>query len=219
MIRLLIVDPDAQRQAQLTSTIRTIQQLDVVGTASDRFSAMPFAKSCSMALVSAQLPDQSALELTRALSGSDAKQVIVLGLADSSPQVIPFIEAGAVGFVPPDASHDQVVDAIFAAQRGEAHVSAELGAALVARMNELAQLSRWSNLERVDRTEIQLKLTSRERQVLALMAKGKSNQDIALELVIEHGTVKNHVHSILKKLNLRSRAEAARYFALLNANA
>lgn len=219
MIRLLVVDHDSARRARLGALLANIHTLHLIGFASDGSSAMPYANQADVVLAQADLPGEGTLELLRALDGREPVKAIVVGLPDSPDAILPFVEAGAVGYVRSDASKDELVQAIFAAERGEACVSPEVGAALVRRMNELARLSRWSNLDHAPDSEVQLKLTSREREVLILMAQGKSNQDIARELVIEHGTVKNHVHSILKKLSLNSRSDAARYFTVLNSSA
>jgi DNA-binding NarL/FixJ family response regulator len=133
--------------------------------------------------------------------------------------MLALVEAGATGVVTPDTDLNEVVEILKAAHRGEAYVSPEFGAALVHRMNELARLSRRTLAEPAITPNWQTKLTARERDVLRLMAQGLSNQEIAQALIIEPGTVKNHVHSILKKLNVSSREEAAQSYLLLDAQA
>jgi two-component system nitrate/nitrite response regulator NarL len=131
----------------------------------------------------------------------------VLGLTESSAQVLQYAQAGAAGYVLKDDSVEDLVRRIRAACDDKALVSPEVAAALMARLAQLAH--------RVPETEAtgdgRSDLTPRELEVLRLISDGLSNQQIADHLVIEVGTVKNHVHSILQKLEVKSRQEAAEY--------
>jgi DNA-binding NarL/FixJ family response regulator len=109
---------------------------------------------------------------------------------------------------------DELLRNIRAAYRGEALVSPEIAGALMSRVTELAQI-----FAEVTSIPESVELTSREHEVLKLVAKDLSNQEIADRLVIEVGTVKNHVHSILQKLNASSREDAAAYWSIIKEHA
>jgi DNA-binding NarL/FixJ family response regulator len=121
------------------------------------------------------------------------------------------VEAGATGYVLKDHSLEDLIETVRAAQDGKVFVSPQIAAALMKRLSDLAQM--FSDVENnvTDTTN----LTARELEVLELIGKGMTNQQIAKKLVVEIGTVKNHVHSILEKLNVKTRDEAAAYLAFI----
>ena len=165
-----------------------------------------------IALISTRLPEQGALNLTREISSiAPATKVLILGLTENKERVLQYVEAGASGYVLKDHSMEDLLETIRAARSGEAHVSPEIAAAMMARISELAQL--FAGLE--NSTASSAGLTPREIEVLELIGAGLTNQEIADHLVIEIGTVKNHVHNILDKLNVSSRGEAAAYLTFI----
>jgi DNA-binding NarL/FixJ family response regulator len=166
-------------------------------------------------LVSTRLPDQGALQFTRSLSKSNSPiKVLVLGLNEVKEQILPFIEAGAVGYLLKDDSVEHMIECIRNAQENQAIVSPKMAAVLMSRVVELARL-----LSEIKPTGYESNgLTPREMEVLALIEKGCSNQEIADRLFIEVGTVKNHVHSILEKLEVGNRYDAAAYLSLIQEN-
>jgi DNA-binding NarL/FixJ family response regulator len=121
------------------------------------------------------------------------------------------MEAGASGYILKDHSLEDLVETIRAAQDGKVFVSPQIAAAMMERLSNLAQL--FSDVE--NSVTGTAGLTSRELEVLGLIGQGLTNQEIAEKLVIEIGTVKNHVHSILEKLNVGSRGEAAAYLTFI----
>ncbi|HMB21291.1 MAG: LuxR C-terminal-related transcriptional regulator [Chloroflexota bacterium] len=164
-------------------------------------------------LVSVGLPDQGALTLTRTVVDSKpAVRVLALGLQENdSLDTLRYIEAGAAGYILKDSSLNELVQVIRLAQRGEAHVSTKMAGAMMERLSRFARM--FSAVEhKMDRNA---RLTSRELEVLQFIGEGFTNQEIAARLVVEIGTVKNHVHSILEKLNAKSREEAASYLAFV----
>lgn len=165
-----------------------------------------------VALVSTRLSDQGALKLTSAITdvAPDTK-VLALGLTEEKKRVLRYVEAGATGYILKDDSLEELIETVRAAQDGKVFVSPQIAAAMVKRLSDLAQM--FSDVE--NSVTDTAGLTSREHEVLELIGKGHTNQEIADELVIEIGTVKNHVHSILDKLNVDSRGEAAAYLAFI----
>jgi DNA-binding NarL/FixJ family response regulator len=134
-----------------------------------------------------------------ALLAPEAK-VVVYGILDEERQVVRCTEAGAAAFVTGEATEGQLVSAILDVGRGELHCSARVTALLVNRLRSLSQgLARG-----VKHTP----LTARERGIVALIDEGLSNKEIATRLGIELCTVKNHVHHILEKLQVRRRTQA-----------
>ena len=164
-------------------------------------------------LVSAGLPDQDALKLTHTvMERSLATKVLVLGLSEENQQnTLRYIEAGAAGYILKDSSLKELIDVIRLAQRGEAQVSTRMAGAMMERLFRLARV--FSAVE--NRMDGDVRLTSRELEVLEFISEGLTNQEIAARLVVEVGTVKNHVHRILEKLNVSSRQEAASYLAFI----
>jgi len=167
----------------------------------------------NIVLVSAGLPNQGALELTRAIIDKDlSPKVLALGLSDENKnEALRFIESGACGFIFKDGSVDELIEAIRLAQKGEAHVSNRIAGAMMERLFYLSRM--FSAVE--NKIDGDVRLTSRELEVLQFIGEGLTNQEIAAHLVVEVGTVKNHVHSILEKLNVSNRDEAASYLAFI----
>ena len=169
-------------------------------------------KDVDVALVSTRLPDQGALKLTHAITEfTPSTKVLALGLTEEKQHVLRYVEAGATGYVLKEASLESLIETIRAAREGKVFVSPKIAAAIMERLSNLARL--FSDVENniTDTTE----LTSRELEVLKLIGAGQTNQQIAEHLVIEVGTVKNHVHNILDKLHVSSRGEAAAYLAFI----
>lgn len=165
-----------------------------------------------VALVSTRLPDQGALKLTGAISKmAPETKVLALGLTEEKKRILRYVEAGASGYVLKDDSLSDLIQTIYAAQEGKVFVSPKIAAAMVERLSDLAQMFSEIETSVIDSAG----LTPRELEVLEQIGKGLTNQEIAEYLVIEVGTVKNHVHSILEKLNVSSRGEAAAYLAFI----
>jgi two-component system NarL family response regulator len=169
-------------------------------------------KDVDVALVSTRLPDQGALRLTHAITEfTPSTKVLALGLTEERQHVLRYVEAGATGYVLKDDSLEGLIETVRAAREGKVFVSPKIAAAIMERLSNLARL--FSDVENsiTDTTQ----LTARELEVLKLIGDGQTNQQIAEHLVIEVGTVKNHVHNILDKLHVSSRGEAAAYLAFI----
>jgi two-component system, NarL family, nitrate/nitrite response regulator NarL len=170
-------------------------------------------RDVDVALVSTRLPDNGGLRLTSAISGiAPNTKVLALGLTEEKKRVLRYVEAGASGYILKDNSLEDLIGIIRATQEGKVFVSPQIAAAIIERLSALAQLFVGIETNMTDTTA----LTSREVEVLELINKGFTNQQIARHLVIEVGTVKNHVHNILEKLNVNSRREAAAYLAFMS---
>ena len=192
----------------------TEPDIAVVGCATNAKDGLKIVQeqSVDVALVSVGLPDQSALELIRTiLDVSPTTKVMALGLSENADDVLKYIEAGAAGYILKDSSLNNLVETVRSTRRGEAHVSAKIAGAMIERLSSLARL--FSTVENSITDDV--RLTPREQQVLQCIEKGCTNQEIAALLLVEIGTVKNHVHNILEKLNVSNREEAASYLAFI----
>lgn len=196
------------------SVLEDESDIQVAGCVATVQDALRFIREqdVDIALISVGLPDQGALTLTRAIvERASAVKVLALGLLEDQNDTLRYIEAGAVGYVLKDSSLNQLVETIRLAQRGEAQVSTRLAGAMMERLSNLARMfTSYENKMTGD-----VRLTSREREVLQFIGEGLTNQEIAARLFVEVGTVKNHVHSILEKLNVSTRDEAASYLAFI----
>jgi two-component system, NarL family, nitrate/nitrite response regulator NarL len=165
-----------------------------------------------VALVSTHLPDHGALKLTAEISKrAPSTKVLALGLSENKERVLRYVEAGAAGYVLQDDSLQDMIETVRAAQQGKVSVSPEIAAAMMKRLSDLAQM--FADVD--SRIADNAGLTERELEVLKLIGEGLTNKGISQQLVIELGTVKNHVHSILEKLDVSNRGEAAAYLAFI----
>jgi DNA-binding NarL/FixJ family response regulator len=198
-----------------TSVLEDEPGIEIVGFVSTMGDALEFlqAQQVDVALVSGGLPNQDALKLTRTtMECSPSTKVLILGLSEENQQdTLRYIEAGASGYILKDSSLKELIEVIRLAQRGEAQVSTRMAGAMMERLFRLARI--FSAVE--NRIDGDVRLTSRELEVLQFISEGLTNQEIATRLVVEVGTVKNHVHRILEKLNVNSRQEAASYLAFI----
>ncbi len=208
MIRVAIVHEIRLMCDMIASSLRDDSEIQIVGCATNLEEARAEGPRCDVLLVSSALPNDGALAVTHAFKSMPSVRVVVLGLPEAEPAILSFIEAGAIGYVCRENSREELLETIHSVYAGEARVSPAVAAALIARVTELADRLKQGNGGAEPR-ETHPNLTEREGQVLALVAQGYSNQQIAQRLMIELGTVKNHVHNILRKLNVASRQEAA----------
>jgi DNA-binding NarL/FixJ family response regulator len=139
----------------------------------------------------------------RVSSVDDVPRVVALAVRDDDEhQVIACAEAGVHGYVTCDEPLDDLVRAVQSAARGEAPCSARVSRSLLLRVRSLARSAD------ADASGDAPRLTARELEIVALIAQGLSNKEIASRLTIERATVKNHVHNILGKLGVKDRATA-----------
>jgi DNA-binding NarL/FixJ family response regulator len=197
------------------SVLEEEADIKVIGSVTTLQDAVEFVeeREVDVVLVSVGLPDHDALTLTHTIvDRTPSAKVLVLGLSDEDKNsALRYIEAGAAGYVLKDSSLKEFIEIIRLTQKGEAQVSTKMAGAIMERLSNLARM--FSTVE--NRIDGDVRLTSRELEVLQYIGEGLTNQEIAARLVVEVGTVKNHVHSILEKLNVSSRDEAASYLALI----
>lgn len=214
MINVFLVHEMPLMANVIASALQDEIDIRILGSATTVEKAIEIIKQkeVDVILASSKLPDQGAERLLNALNEIDLGiDFVVIGVTETKERVLHYVEAGAVGYVAKDSTIEDMISAIRLAQQGKAVVPPKITAALMERLAEYAHI--FTNLEMgvVESAG----LTERELEVLELLGKNMTNYEISEELVIEVGTVKNHVHSILSKLNVSSRSEAATYLALI----
>lgn len=213
MIRILIVDEAALLSEVMAAVLESEDDMRVIGcidSASQLRGALE-KNSVDVVLISAGLNQSDIFEMIHVVTDFDEKvRVLVTGMPDSEEHILAFIECGAHGYVLREDSVDTLLDNIRNVHDRGAQLPDEYVGSLMKRVRELSTLCKemLTNLDAVN-------LTDRETEVLASIAEKKSNAAIAKDLGIEVGTVKSHVHSILQKLNVNNRQEAARYYPLI----
>jgi len=191
--------------------------IQVLGQASSQAEALALIENstCNIVLVSATLPDNGALSLTQSLTHTHPEiKVLVFGVPKSKSLIVQYVMAGAAGYVLQEVSADRLFENVRAAYEGKALVSPDIAAAFMEQITELAHLSSQVHLD----PSAYEALTPREMEVLELIDVGLSNQQIAGRLFIEVGTVKNHVHNILRKLDVSSREDAAAHLPFIKSD-
>jgi two-component system NarL family response regulator len=218
MIRVLLVNEMLLMCNVITAALEDEPDIRVVGCATTVEDALQKAhqKDVDVLLVSTRLTNQGALTLTQAITEEmPTVSVLLLGLTERKERVLKYLEAGAAGYVKKNDSVDDLVEKIRAIQEERVHVSPVIAAALIERLSELAQMFAGLETSVVEEAG----LTPREMDVLELLGQNRTNQEIADQLNIEVGTVKNHVHNILEKLDVSSRSDAAAYLAFFKSEA
>jgi DNA-binding NarL/FixJ family response regulator len=204
-IRVLVADDHRVVRQGLRGFLATTGDIRVVGEASDGSETLTQLHALAdrgeapdVVLMDLLMSPMDGIEATRQIRARYPQvQVVALTSFDEEEKAHSALDAGASGFLLKDAEADEVAAAIRAAHRGEVHLDPAIAGRLV-------QALRTPSTPR-PRPE----LTGREHQVLRLVAAGKANKDIAAELTISERTARTHVSSILTKLRLTSRTQAA----------
>lgn len=206
-IRVMIVDDHAVVREGLRTYLDLEDRLVIVGEASNGREAADKVRALKpdVVLMDLLMPEMDGIAATKAIKDlSPAIKVIVLTSFQDDEHIIPAIEAGATGYLLKDVSAPDLVKAIEGAFQGQAQLHPEVARKLMEQVRRPAK-----------RQEPGDELTPRERDVLRLIASGMSNKEIARVLVMTERTVKGHVSSILGKLGLQDRTQAA-LFAVRN---
>jgi DNA-binding NarL/FixJ family response regulator len=204
MIRVLIADDQAMVRQGFGALLAAQPDLLVVGDAPDGAAAVAAARRLDpdVVLMDVRMPVMDGLEATRRLlNPGSAIRVLILTTFDLDDYVYEALRAGASGFLLKDAPAADLVHAVRVVAAGEGLLAPSVTRRLIA---EFAARPR----NRPSRPTALTGLTPRETEVLRLIARGRSNQEIAADLVVAEQTVKTHVGRILAKLGLRDRAQA-----------
>jgi DNA-binding NarL/FixJ family response regulator len=205
MIRVLLADDQKLIRAGFRVLIDTEADLQVIGEATDGQQAVELARSerADVVLMDIRMPGVDGLEATKRICADEdlaGVKVVILTTFESDEYVYQALRAGASGFLVKDTEPADLLQAIRVAARGEALLSPSVTRRLI---TDLARRP-----ERLPLSDQALSaLTDREREVLALVAEGMSNDEIAASLYLSPLTSKTHVSRIMSKLNARDRAQ------------
>lgn len=206
-IRILIVDDHPVVRKGLCSCLSSKPHLQIVGEACDGNDAVRKVKELQpdIVLMDVQMPHMDGLQVTESLRKEAPKvKVLILSMQTNRESVLRIIKAGARGYVLKDAPTEDLMRAIEAVSSGEAFFSPHV-----------AQIALNQYVSESDKENPLAKLSEREREVLALIAEGKSNKEIAMHLGIGVRTIETHRERIMRKLNIHSIAGLTK-FAIAN---
>jgi DNA-binding NarL/FixJ family response regulator len=206
-ITVVLVDDEHLIRSALAQALTT-SGLELVGEAADGEAAIETVVNVrpDVVLMDLRLPGISGVEAIKQLGLlAPASRVLVLTRSEQN-RVVEAIIAGATGYILKSAPADQIINAIRATAAGESVLSPQIAGKLLDRIRELDIPIKATN---DDAVAIRAALTERELEIFTQLASGKSNQQIAHELSLSTNTIANHIASILAKLHLENRIQAA----------
>jgi DNA-binding NarL/FixJ family response regulator len=205
MTRVLIVEDDALMRAGLRGILEREDDLDVVGEAQDGREALEHARRTlpDVVLMDIRMPGVDGIAATReVLAALPDTRVMILTTFEQDDYIFGALRAGASGFLLKRTRPEELVAAVRTVAAGDSLLSPSVTSRVIARMARRPAVGAEGGAER---------LTTREREVLRLVARGLSNAEIATELVIEESTVKTHTKRLVGKLGLRDRVQVVIY--------
>jgi NarL family two-component system response regulator LiaR len=202
-IRVLIVDDHAIVRKGIQALMAEVEDIEVVGEAADGGQALSQAQALQpdVILMDLVMPHMDGVAAISEISSLQTHiRVIALTSFATDDKIFPAIKAGALGYILKDSDPEDLIRSIRQVHRGELSLSPEIARKVLEEVNKP-----------VKRPLAPDPLTSREMEVLGLVAQGLGNQEIATRLIIEDVTVRTHVSHILRKLQLSNRVQAALY--------
>ncbi len=202
MIKVIICDDQAIIRDGLEMLLKLERDIEVVGLAQDGAEVVELAAAHSpdLILMDLKMPGVNGVEATRRIRAQHPDmKILVLTTYDDDVWVFDAIRAGASGYLLKDTPREKVLEAIRGTASGQAFVDPTVAGKL---------LQQTASQQVQPSTQITDKLTGREEDVLRLMARGLSNAEIADQLYLSEGTVRNHVSAIFAKLDVSDRTQA-----------
>ena len=202
MIRVLLADDQDLVRAGFRMILQSRPGVEVVGEATDGAEAVERARELQpdVVLMDVQMPGTDGLAATRTITAEQAARVVILTTFDRDDYLFEALRAGASGFLLKNAAPEDLIAAVRVVARGDALLAPEATRRVLERF-----ATRPGSTQRPDLLE---QLTERETEILALIARGASNAEIAEALTVGEATVKTHVSRVLMKLGLRDRVQA-----------
>ncbi|MCK5315629.1 MAG: response regulator transcription factor [Anaerolineales bacterium] len=202
-IQILITDDHAIVRKGLRTLVESEPGMEVVGEAADGVEAVFKARSLNpdVILMDMMMPRMDGLEAINEIirENPEARILVITSFAEDD-KIFPAIKAGALGYLLKDSTPEQLIQAIYAVYNGESSLHPSIALKVIRELNRPSELP-----------PTEEPLTTREVEVLKLVARGLTNQEIAEILVISERTVGNHIGNILNKLHLANRTQAALY--------
>jgi DNA-binding NarL/FixJ family response regulator len=203
MVRVLICDDQAIVREGLRTILGTVSEIEIVGVAGDGVEALELVARTrpNVVLMDLKMPGMNGVQATAAIhERHPAVRVLVLTTYDADEWVLDAIRSGAAGYLLKDTPREGLVAAIQEVAAGRTPVDPAVAGKLFAHVAQVTP---------APTTAIAADLSERERDVLRLLARGLSNADIAERLYLSEGTVRNYVSTILAKLGVNDRTQAA----------
>jgi DNA-binding NarL/FixJ family response regulator len=214
-IRVLLADDQDIIRTGLTIILNHQADIDVVGQAADGIEAVDLAKQLQpdVILMDIKMPRLNGIQATRQIMAALPRtQIIILTTYDTDDWVFDGIRAGAVGYLLKDTSGDNLAEAVRGALRGESQMDPTVARKVLREFQHVTAAHRTTTgpvaTPPAPHEEPLEKLTDREEEILKLLAGGLSNKEIAQQLALSEGTVKNHISAILAKLHANDRTQA-----------
>jgi DNA-binding NarL/FixJ family response regulator len=205
-VRVLLADDHRLMREGTAALLGADERIEVVGLAHDGREALALAerRKPDVVLLDLNMPEVDGLEAcARLREGDDGPEVLMLTVSEEEPDLYAALRVGAAGYLTKDVPPAELIEAVLAVARGEPRIAPAMASRMLADMGR-GEAPPEDPLAR---------LSDREREVLALLAEGLRNREIADRLVISEPTVKTHVRHVLEKLRIRNRAEAAAFAA------
>ncbi|WP_169084864.1 response regulator [Paenibacillus sp. PL91] len=208
-IKILLVDDHLIVLKGISFFLSMQPDFELVGEAHNGQEAVEKAAELlpDIVLMDLNMPIMDGIEASNLIAQNNPEiKVLVLSSFSDRSHIVPALQSGAIGYMLKDVEPDQLAEAIRSAYKGNVQLHPDISAALLAQMAPQAE-----EVKQLPSRELAEILTPRELEVLQLLTKGMSNRDIAHALTVAEKTVKTHVSSILSKLNLTDRTQAALY--------
>lgn len=213
MIKVLLVDDQTLIRQGIRLLLEIEPDIRVVGQAADGRAALEQVETLhpDVVLMDVRMPEMDGVAATRELSLRFPEvKVIILTTFEDDETVFEGLKAGARGYLLKDISSEEMAQAVRKVAAGEALIQSRITRKVLAEFSRLATATDRQSSSKTGAASdvLPVPLTEREQEVLLALARGLSNREIAGQLVITEGTVKNHVSSLIDKLGVRDRTQA-----------
>jgi DNA-binding NarL/FixJ family response regulator len=203
-VRVLLADDHQLMREGTAALLGADERIEVVGLARDGREAVAMSerRRPDVVLLDLNMPVLGGLEACARLRKTPGPEVLMLTVSEEEPDLYAALRVGAAGYLTKDVPPADLIEAVLAVARGEPRIAPAMASRMLAELGRSAPAP-----------DPLAALSDRERDVLALLAEGLRNREIAERLVISEATVKTHVRHVLEKLRFRNRAEAAAFAA------
>jgi DNA-binding NarL/FixJ family response regulator len=213
VIKVLLVDDQTLIRQGIRLLLEIEPDIQVVGQAADGRTAIEQVEVLNpdVVLMDVRMPEMDGVAATRILNSSHPEvKVIILTTFEDDETVFDGLKAGARGYLLKDISSEEMAQAVRKVAAGEALIQSRITRKVLAEFSRMASVTEQRVPSKTGgfKNSLPIALTERELEVLQALAHGLSNREIADQLVITEGTVKNHVSSLIEKMSVRDRTQA-----------